>query len=86
MTLGEWLRRNGKSQEWLAAEVDGTCTQALVSKWVRGLVLPPMPRQLAIQQVTLGAVSLRGMARRYKRMKAKIEARGAKFRTERGIE
>lgn len=85
MTLGDWLKRNRKSQEWLAGEIDGTCTQALVSKWVRGLVLPSMPRQLAIQQVTLGEVSLRGMALRYRRTKTKTKARGEAFRRERGI-
>jgi DNA-binding transcriptional regulator YdaS (Cro superfamily) len=70
MTLGEWLRREGKSQEWIAAEVDGSCTQALVSKWVRGVVLPSHPRRVAIEAITLGEVSARGLVLRYKRLRA----------------
>jgi len=86
MTLGEWLKRNKKSQEWLAAEMDGTCTQALVSKWVRGLVLPSGWRTQRIASLTDGEVTQRGLALRYKRTKAKIKARGEAFRKERGIE
>ena len=86
MTLDRWLKLKEMSEERFAMLVDDTCNQSLVSKWRRGLVLPSMPRQLAIQRVTLGEVSLRSMALRYKRAKAASKARGAAFRIERGIE
>jgi len=86
MTLGEWLRRNRWSQDQLAAEMDSQCTQALVSKWVRGVVLPSPSRRAAIQGLTFGQVTARGLVLRYKRVKAASKARGAKFREENGID
>jgi DNA-binding transcriptional regulator YdaS (Cro superfamily) len=86
MTLGEWLRRTGWTQERVAATLDDTCTQALVSKWVRGVTLPSPARRAAIESLTVGRVTARGLVLRYKRMKAKIKARGAIFRAMRDIE
>jgi DNA-binding transcriptional regulator YdaS (Cro superfamily) len=75
------------SEEAFAALVDGTCTQSLVSKWRRGLVLPSAGRAYDIEhRITRGEVTQRGLALRYKRVKAARKARGEAFRKERGIE
>lgn len=86
MTLGKWLKRNKKSQTWLAGEVDTECTQALVSKWVRGTVLPSPNRLRWIETITGGEVTARGIMLRYKRVKAAIKSRGEAFRQKEGIE
>jgi hypothetical protein len=86
VTLDQWLRQKGMSEEAFAVLVDGTCTQSLVSKWRRGVVLPSEARLYRIGAITLGAVSSRGLVLRYKRVKAARIARGEAFRKERGIE
>lgn len=74
MTLAQWLKKNRRSQEWFASQVDPDCTQSLVSKWVRGAVVPTRERRRAIEVLTSGQVTARGLAlkafRKTKRAKA----------------
>jgi transcriptional regulator with XRE-family HTH domain len=86
MTLGEWLKSSGMTQEAFAQKVDADCTQALVSKWARGVTLPSLGRRMWIEALTGRSVTARGLVLRYRRLKAKSKARGEAFRAERGIE
>lgn len=86
MTLREWLRREKITLDELAARVDDTCTQSLASKWVRGLVMPSHQRALAIERITGGEVTWRGMWAHVRRTRAASKARGARFRADGGIE
>lgn len=85
MTLDRWLKQKKMSEEAFAMLVDDTCTQSLVSKWRRGVGLPSLPRQLAIERVTFGEVTRRSLVLAHGRAKAARKARGAKFRAEHGI-
>lgn len=74
MTLDRWLRQEKMSEEAFARLVDDACTQSLVSKWRRGVVMPSLPRALAIQRLTLGEVTIRGLALKAKRTKKALKA------------
>lgn len=71
MTLDTWLRKTGMTEEVFAALVDETCTQSLVSKWRRGVVMPSIHRAAQIQAVTAGRVTVRGLAAKARRVKRK---------------
>lgn len=87
MTLDQWLRKKKMSEEAFAALIDETCTQSLVSKWRRGVVLPSPGRAYDIEhRITRGEVTQRGLFAHYKRTKRAIKARGAAFRAENGVD
>lgn len=69
MTLDTWLRKQGMTEETFAVRVDDTCTQSLVSKWRRGVVMPSIHRAAQIQAVTAGRVTVRGLAAKMRRVK-----------------
>lgn len=64
MTLKQWLSQKKMTQEELAAKVDGTCTQALVSKWVRREVAPSAARVERLISLSGGQLTPAGLAKR----------------------
>lgn len=69
MTLDRWLRQKRMSETAFARLVDESCTQSLVSKWRRGLVLPSLSRRVAIALVTGRLVTERGLIRHNRQVK-----------------
>jgi len=53
-TLDQWLRHEGRKGSWIADQLG--VTDAMVSKWRRGHVLPIMPYRADIERITRGAV------------------------------
>jgi DNA-binding transcriptional regulator YdaS (Cro superfamily) len=80
VTLDKWLRKQGMTEEAFAVRVDDTCTQSLVSKWRRGVVMPSIHRAAQIQAVTAGRVTARGLAARARRVKRKRATSSAPIR------
>jgi len=71
LTLDRWLRHRRMTEAEFAAKVDGTCTQSLVSKWRRGMVMPSPERVDWIEALTGGAVTARGLAEKVARTRAR---------------
>jgi len=53
--IGEWLKKNGKTQTWLAKRMKSD--QGHVSEWVNGKVTPTLATITKFHQITKGEVS-----------------------------
>ncbi len=55
MKLGEWLKKEKKTQTWLAKRMKSD--QSHVSEWVNGKVMPSIATILKLGSITKGAVN-----------------------------
>ncbi len=62
MTLKSWLKRNRRTQRWLAEAL--SVDQSAVSYWVTGSRLPYYDNRIAIERITAGEVKAGGWRRR----------------------